>query len=54
MSSIATEGAGALIPLLREAITTTSPKVIVIDSFKAVHDLAPTVAEQRRMVYERR
>ncbi len=49
---LAAEGAGALIPLLREAITTTSPKVIVIDSFKAVHDLAPTAAERRRMVYE--
>src|ERR687896_214235 len=29
-----------------------SPKIIVIDSFKAVHDLAPTIAERRRMVYE--
>src|SRR5918999_252060 len=28
------------------------PKIIVIDSFKAVHDLAPTIAERRRMVYE--
>lgn len=49
---LAADGAGALIPLLREAITTLSPKVIVIDSFKAVHDLAPTVAERRRLVYE--
>jgi circadian clock protein KaiC len=49
---LAADGAGALIPLLREAITTLSPRVIVIDSFKAVHDLAPTVAERRRMVYE--
>ena len=49
---LAAEGAGALIPLLRGAITTAAPKVIVIDSFKAVHDLAPTVAERRRLVYE--
>jgi circadian clock protein KaiC len=49
---LAAEGAGALIPLLREAITSLSPKVIVIDSFKAVHDLAPSVAERRRLVYE--
>src|SRR5687767_1779021 len=49
---LAAEGAAALVPLLREAITTLSPKVIVIDSFKAVHDLAPTVAERRRTVYE--
>jgi circadian clock protein KaiC len=49
---LAQDGAGALVPLLQEAIRTLSPKVIVIDSFKAVHDLAPTVAERRRMVYE--
>lgn len=49
---LAQEGATALIPLLREAIRTLSPKVIVIDSFKAVHDLAPSTAERRRMVYE--
>ena len=30
----------------------SSPKIIVIDSFKAMHDLAPSVAERRRMVYE--
>ncbi|MGZ8492619.1 MAG: RAD55 family ATPase [Gemmatirosa sp.] len=49
---LAADGAGALVPLLAEAIRTLSPKVIVIDSFKAVHDLAPSVAERRRMVYE--
>ena len=49
---LAREGASALVPLLREAIRTMSPKIIVIDSFKAVHDLAPSVAERRRMVYE--
>ena len=49
---LAKEGATALIPLLQKAIMTRSPKVIVIDSFKAVHDLASSVAERRRMVYE--
>jgi len=49
---LAREGAGALIPVLQEAIRTLAPKIIVIDSFKAVHDLAPTAAERRRMVYE--
>ncbi|HET9439731.1 MAG TPA: ATPase domain-containing protein [Longimicrobiales bacterium] len=49
---LALEGASALIPLLKEAIKDIAPKIIVIDSFKAVHDLAPTVAERRRMVYE--
>jgi circadian clock protein KaiC len=49
---LARDGAGALIPLLEEAIRTLSPKIIVIDSFKAVHDLAPTVLERRQLVYE--
>lgn len=49
---LAADGAGILIPLLQKAIETLSPKIIVIDSFKAVHDLAPTVTERRQMVYE--
>lgn len=49
---LARDGARALIPLLQNAIKTLSPKIIVIDSFKAVHDLAPSIAERRRMVYE--
>ena len=49
---LAKDGASALIPLLRDAITSLSPKIIVIDSFKALHDLTPSVAERRRMVYE--
>jgi circadian clock protein KaiC len=51
-AELAKNGPDALIPLLRKAIVTLSPKVIVIDSFKAVHDLAPSVADRRRMVYE--
>jgi circadian clock protein KaiC len=51
-AELAREGSGALVPLLTEAIRTQSPKIIVIDSFKAVHDLAPTLAERRRMVYD--
>jgi circadian clock protein KaiC len=49
---LAKQGAAALIPLLQKAIRTLSPKAIVIDSFKAVHDLALSVSERRRMVYE--
>src|SRR5688572_9945617 len=49
---LAKDGPTALIPLLQHAIETLSPKVIVIDSFKAVHDLAPSIADRRRMVYE--
>jgi circadian clock protein KaiC len=49
---LARDGATALIPLLETAIKTLSPRVIVIDSFKAVHDLAPSAADRRRMVYD--
>mgnify|MGYP006172014133 CR=1 FL=1 len=49
---LAAKGAGVLIPLLQRAIETMSPKIIVIDSFKAVHDLAPSITERRQMVYE--
>src|SRR3954467_6312755 len=49
---LAKEGATALVPLLEKAIKTVSPKIIVIDSFKAVHDLAASAADRRRMVYE--
>jgi circadian clock protein KaiC len=49
---LAEGGASALIPVLENAIKTLSPKVVVIDSFKAVHDLAPSMVERRRMMYE--
>jgi circadian clock protein KaiC len=49
---LARDGPTALIPLLEDAIKTLSPKIIVIDSFKAVHDLALSVADRRRMVYD--
>ncbi len=54
--SIATDleerGVAALAPRIKEIITTTSPKIIVIDSFKAVHDLSTSVPEMRRILYE--
>ena len=49
---LARDGSAALIPLLQTAIRELSPKIIVIDSFKAVHDLLPSVGARRRMVYE--
>ena len=49
---LAASGAPALLPILRKMIEDLSPKVIVIDSFKAVHDLAPSISERRQMVYE--
>jgi circadian clock protein KaiC len=46
------EGPAVLIPILKESIRTLAPKIIVIDSFKAVHDLMPSEGERRRLVYE--
>ena len=49
---LAKDGLSAVMPVLQEAIRSLGPKIIVIDSFKAVHDLAPSVADRRRLVYE--
>jgi circadian clock protein KaiC len=48
---LAREGVSALIPLIESVIKEMSPKIIVIDSFKAIHDLAPSAADRRRTVY---
>ena len=45
-------GVGALLPRLKAAIKSTSPKIIVIDSFKAIHDLARSPQEMRLMLHE--
>lgn len=49
---LAEGGINVLQGVLKEAITTLGPKMIVIDSFKALHDLSPSIAEMRRMLYE--
>ena len=46
------EGIGGLLPRIKEAIQTLGPKIIVIDSFKALHDLSPSSSEMRRMTSE--
>ena len=51
-ATLARDGIDALIPLLTDTIKTLSPKIIVIDSFKAIHDLTISAAERRRLVYE--
>ena len=47
---LSSEGVAGLIPRVREAIQTTAPSLIVIDSFKAIHDLSTSVAEMRRLI----
>lgn len=49
---LAANGLGALLPRLKHEIKTSSPKVIVIDSFKAIHDLAESTKEMRLMLHE--
>jgi circadian clock protein KaiC len=49
-SLLASDGLGALVPWLTELIKRVSPKLIAIDSFRAIHDLATSVPETRRLV----
>jgi circadian clock protein KaiC len=49
-AELATEGPAILVPRMLDMIKRRSPAIIVIDSFKAVHDLAQSTLEMRRMV----
>ena len=49
---LATNGVSALVPRVREAILEHQPGIIVIDSFKAIHDLSPSMSEMRRLISE--
>jgi circadian clock protein KaiC len=51
-TELAANGIGALFPKLQDAIKTLSPKIIVIDSFKAIHDLAKSAQEMRLMLHQ--
>lgn len=51
-TELAKHGISALIPLLKESLKIRSPKIIIIDSFKALHDLAESTPEMRRMLFE--
>jgi circadian clock protein KaiC len=51
-AELTAKGVGALFPRLKDAIKTLSPKIIVIDSFKAIHDLAKSTQEMRLMLHE--
>jgi circadian clock protein KaiC len=45
-------GIAALLLYVEQAIQASGPKIIVIDSFKALHDLSPSPPELRRVLYE--
>jgi circadian clock protein KaiC len=51
-TELAEKGIGELVPKVREWIRTLSPKIVVIDSFKALHDISPSMAEMRRVVHD--
>jgi circadian clock protein KaiC len=51
-NELAGEGIHALVPMVRERIKAHSPRIIVIDSFKALHDISPSIAEMRRVVHD--
>lgn len=48
--TLARDGPAGLVPFVLDAIKRTSPAIIVIDSFKAVHDLATSTQEMRRII----
>jgi circadian clock protein KaiC len=48
--ALSEHGPGALTDWLKDAIKTRSPKVIVIDSFRAIHDLAMSTDDTRRFM----
>jgi circadian clock protein KaiC len=45
-------GIQALLTHIEKAIQASAPKMIVIDSFRALHDLSPSPLELRRVLYE--
>ena len=49
-SALSEHGPNALVHWLDEAIKTRSPAIIVIDSFRAIHDLAMSSDEVRRFI----
>lgn len=51
-AELARDGISALIPRLKEAIRTVSPAIIVIDSFRALHDLSNSVIEMRHLIHD--
>jgi circadian clock protein KaiC len=51
-AELAREGTSVLVPRLAEAIKTVRPGVIVIDSFKALNDLADSVRDMRHLVHD--
>jgi circadian clock protein KaiC len=46
------DGPAALVPWLTDVIKTLAPRIIIVDSFRAIHDLATSTSEMRRLLAE--
>lgn len=51
-AELAENGVSMLVPRLKEAIKALKPAVIVIDSFRALHDLSGSASELRHLVHD--
>ncbi|HSU98260.1 MAG TPA: ATPase domain-containing protein [Gemmatimonadaceae bacterium] len=51
-AELVANGPRALVPHVLEVIKRLSPSILVIDSFKAIHDLAESTPEMRRIISE--
>jgi circadian clock protein KaiC len=51
-AELSSGGIAALVPRIKESVHALGPKIIVIDSFKAIHDLAPSIPAMRNMLYD--
>jgi circadian clock protein KaiC len=49
---LATDGPEALVPWLTAVIKESGPRILVIDSFRAIHDLSQSPTQMRRLVSE--
>jgi circadian clock protein KaiC len=50
--ALVADGVRMVVPRIREAISRDQPKIIAIDSFKAIHDLDVPMHEMRRMLFD--
>jgi circadian clock protein KaiC len=51
-ADLAEKGVASLVTHVRKAIMQMSPRIVVIDSFKAIHDLSDGPAETRRVMHD--
>jgi circadian clock protein KaiC len=50
--SLARKGLGSLLPYIHQAIRELAPKIILIDSFRALHDLSSSPREIRQLLHD--